>query len=77
MVTWLLGYLVGRMSNDTKTDLAEAVGASLDVMKRDSKKMRGDGPTVFAQAKEGLGKGVDEITKLVLDSWKEATKPKH
>ena len=28
-----------------KTDLAPAVGADLDVMKRDSKRMRGDGPT--------------------------------
>lgn len=49
-----------------KTDLADAVGASLDVMRRDSKKMRGDGPTVFAQAKEGLGLGVDDIIELVL-----------
>ena len=53
--------------------MAEAVGASLEVMKRDSKRMRGDGPTVFAQAREGLGEGVDDIIKLVLDAWKEAT----
>jgi urease accessory protein len=38
-----------------KTDLAEAVDADLDVMARDSEKMRGDGPTVFAQVKNGVG----------------------
>lgn len=32
-----------------KTDLAEAVGSSLDVMARDAKRMRGEGPVVFAQ----------------------------
>eukprot|EP00009_Paramoeba_aestuarina_P006850 CAMPEP_0201518578 /NCGR_PEP_ID=MMETSP0161_2-20130828/9391_1 /ASSEMBLY_ACC=CAM_ASM_000251 /TAXON_ID=180227 /ORGANISM="Neoparamoeba aestuarina, Strain SoJaBio B1-5/56/2" /LENGTH=210 /DNA_ID=CAMNT_0047916399 /DNA_START=242 /DNA_END=871 /DNA_ORIENTATION=- len=42
-----------------KTDLAEAVGASLEVMDRDAKKMRGRGPTIFAQAKHD--KNVDEI----------------
>src|SRR5262249_42598250 len=34
-----------------KTDLAPLVRASLEVMDRDAKKMRGDGPTVFAQVK--------------------------
>ncbi|HEY4014417.1 MAG TPA: urease accessory protein UreG [Polyangiaceae bacterium] len=38
-----------------KTDLAVHVGASLDVMARDAKAMRGDGPFVFAQAKNGVG----------------------
>jgi hypothetical protein len=38
-----------------KTDLAEAVGASLEVMDRDAKLMRGTGPTVFAQVKHGVG----------------------
>mmetsp|Transcript_13066 Transcript_13066/g.17063 ORF Transcript_13066/g.17063 Transcript_13066/m.17063 type:complete len:191 (-) Transcript_13066:79-651(-) len=56
-----------------KTDLAVAVGASLEVMDRDSKKMRGDGPTVFAQAKEGLGVGVENITQLILSAWSNAT----
>ncbi|MFK7814911.1 MAG: urease accessory protein UreG [Gammaproteobacteria bacterium] len=39
-----------------KTDLAPMVGASLEVMDRDAKKMRGDRPFVFAnlKAKEGL-----------------------
>ncbi|MFA9477296.1 urease accessory protein UreG [Phycisphaerales bacterium AB-hyl4] len=47
-----------------KTDLAEAVGADLDVMDRDAKKMRGDGPTVFAQVKGDVG--VDAIVEHVL-----------
>ncbi len=39
-----------------KTDLAPMVGASLEVMDRDAKKMRGDRPFVFAnlKAQEGL-----------------------
>src|ERR1041385_4459082 len=42
-----------------KTDLAAAIGADLKVMERDSRKMRGTGPFVFAQVKHGAG--VDEI----------------
>lgn len=42
-----------------KIDLAELVGADLNIMDRDSKKMRGDGPFVFARAKDGYG--LDEI----------------
>jgi urease accessory protein len=38
-----------------KTDLAPHVGADLDVMARDAKKMRGDGPTVFAQVTHAVG----------------------
>lgn len=57
-----------------KTDLAEAVGADLDVMDRDAKRMRGDGPTVFARVKENLGAvGVDEIVALVLRAHAKAT----
>jgi putative protein kinase ArgK-like GTPase of G3E family len=56
-----------------KTDLAPAVGASLEVMERDSKRMRGDGPTVFAQARENLGLGVDKIVEHVLMAWSRAT----
>ena len=39
-----------------KIDLAEHVGASLEVMDRDAKKMRGDKPFVFSNLKtqEGL-----------------------
>jgi urease accessory protein len=38
-----------------KTDLAPLVGARLEVMDRDAKKMRGEGPVVFAQAAKGVG----------------------
>jgi urease accessory protein len=40
-----------------KTDLAPHVGASLEVMARDARAMRGDGPVVFAQAVHGVGLG--------------------
>ncbi len=42
-----------------KTDLASYVGASLEVMDRDAKRMRGDGPHFFASLKHN--KGVSEI----------------
>ena len=42
-----------------KTDLAPYVGASLEVMDRDSRRMRGERPFVFAQVKNGVG--LDEI----------------
>jgi urease accessory protein len=38
-----------------KIDLAPHVGASLDVMDRDSRRMRGDGPFVFTNLKTGEG----------------------
>ena len=38
-----------------KTDLAPYVGASLDVMDRDAKKMRGERPFVFSNLKKGDG----------------------
>ena len=38
-----------------KIDLAEMVGADLDVMARDAARMRGDGPVVFSNAKTGHG----------------------
>ncbi len=41
-----------------KTDLAPLVGASLDVMERDTIKMRGDKPFVFTNLKEGEGLSV-------------------
>lgn len=50
-----------------KTDLAQAVGADLKVMERDTKKMRGNGPFVFAQVKHGVG--VDEIIGHILHHW--------
>src|SRR5207302_2563065 len=38
-----------------KTDLAPYVGANLDVMARDAKKMRGDRPFVFTNLRSGDG----------------------
>ena len=38
-----------------KIDLKDLVGADLEVMERDSKKMRGDGPFLFAKALHGYG----------------------
>lgn len=53
-----------------KTDLAAAVGADLKVMERDTKKMRGEGPFVFAQVKHGVGIG--EIIGHIMHAWKHA-----
>jgi urease accessory protein len=53
-----------------KTDLTGAVGADLGVMERDSKKMRGPGPFVFAQVKHGVG--MDEVVSHVLHAWQHA-----
>jgi urease accessory protein len=53
-----------------KTDLALLVGADLDVMARDAKRMRGDGPTVFAQIKNDVG--VDAIVDEVVGTWTKA-----
>ncbi|HEX3402510.1 MAG TPA: urease accessory protein UreG [Acetobacteraceae bacterium] len=46
-----------------KIDLAPFVGANLEVMDRDAKKMRGDRPFVFANIRGG--KGVAEIAAFV------------
>ena len=46
-----------------KIDLAPHVGASLDVMERDSKRMRGARPFVFANLR--IGQGVDEIVRFI------------
>ena len=48
-----------------KIDLAPYVGASLEVMDRDAKKMRGERPFVFANIKQG--KGVEEIIDFIID----------
>jgi urease accessory protein len=58
-----------------KTDLAEHVGASLEVMARDARAMRGEGPFVFAQARSGVG--VSEIVDGILHAWRTAvSRPK-
>ncbi len=53
-----------------KTDLAVGVGADLQVMERDTKKMRGSGPFVFAQVKHAVG--VEEIIKHIVHAWQHA-----
>jgi urease accessory protein len=54
-----------------KTDLAPLIGADLDVMARDSRRMRGTGPFLFAQVTNGTG--VPEIANQLLASWKIAS----
>jgi urease accessory protein len=51
-----------------KTDLAEAVGADLGVMERDSRAMRGSGPFEFAQVRNGVG--VKNIVAHILGARK-------
>jgi len=53
-----------------KTDLAPAVGANLDVMARDARTMRGHGPVVFAQVKNGVG--LEEIVGHILHAYAHA-----
>jgi len=56
-----------------KTDLAPAVGADLDVMAHDAKRMRGEGPVVFAQVRHGIG--VDEIITQILNAHRKVMLP--
>jgi urease accessory protein len=46
-----------------KIDLAPLVGASLEVMDRDAKRMRGDRPFIFANVK--AGQGTQEIAAFI------------
>ena len=46
-----------------KIDLAPLVGASLEVMARDAKQMRGERPFVFTNLK--TGKGVDTVIRFI------------
>lgn len=46
-----------------KIDLAPHVGASLEVMDRDARKMRGDRPFVFTNLK--TGQGLDEVVGFI------------
>ena len=48
-----------------KIDLAPYVGASLDVMEQDSKRMRGDRPFVFTNLREGTG--LQDIVDFIVD----------
>ncbi|GAA5986977.1 hypothetical protein JCM5350_000929 [Sporobolomyces pararoseus] len=54
-----------------KIDIAEYVGASLEVMKRDADKMRDHGPTLFTSVKRG--EGVEGVAELIKGAWKNAT----
>jgi urease accessory protein len=47
-----------------KTDLAPLVGASLEVMDRDARRMRGERPFVFTNLK--TGEGLDRVSDFVL-----------
>ena len=46
-----------------KIDLAPHVGASLDVMERDARRMRGDKPFVFTNMRDGTG--VDIVVRFI------------
>jgi len=56
-----------------KTDLAPQVGADLGVMARDARRMRGDGPVVFAQCTHGVG--IAEVVDAVLAARSAALAP--
>ena len=47
-----------------KIDLAPHVGASLDVMEKDARKMRGDKPFLFSDLKNGMG--LEEIENFII-----------
>ncbi len=49
-----------------KIDLAPYVGASLEVMERDAKKMRGERPFIFTDIKHGVG--VDKVVSWLVDN---------
>ncbi|MCH7504430.1 urease accessory protein UreG [PVC group bacterium] len=53
-----------------KIDLADIVGADLKIMKRDSIIMRGEGPFIFSNAREGHG--VPQIAQAVEKAMKQA-----
>jgi len=56
-----------------KIDLAELVGADLNVMQRDAAKMRGEGGTVFTCVKDGHG--VDDVVQALLNARESALRP--
>ena len=48
-----------------KIDLAPYVGASLEIMERDAKKMRGDRPFVFSNMK--TGEGIEAVINFIIE----------
>ena len=48
-----------------KIDLAPHVGASLDIMERDTKKMRGEKPFIFTNLKNGIG--TDQVERFIIN----------
>jgi urease accessory protein len=48
-----------------KVDLAPHVGASLEVMERDTKRMRGENPFVFTNLKSG--QGVERVVEFLIE----------
>ena len=47
-----------------KIDLAPHVGASLDIMERDAKKMRGEKPFILTNLKNGIG--TDQVERFII-----------
>jgi urease accessory protein len=56
-----------------KIDLAPMVGASLEVMERDAKKMRGERPFVFTNLK--TGQGLDSVIRFIETEGMLCTEP--
>jgi urease accessory protein len=58
-----------------KIDLAPHVGASLEVMERDARKMRGDRPFLFTNLRGG--QGVAELTRWVQEQMSQPEEARH
>ncbi len=49
-----------------KIDLAPYVGASLEVMERDARRMRGARPFVFSNLRDG--QGIEDIVSFIVET---------
>jgi len=72
-VTIIILTLMNKYHDCLQIDLAPYVGASLEIMDRDAKIMRGDGPTIFTSVREK--KGVEDVIGLILAAWRYAGSP--